>query len=58
LLSSGDVLYLAVHDVSIDDKRLEGIGVQPDVFIERPFEGDTFDPQLERALEELSTSTA
>jgi len=55
LLSSGDVLYLAVHDVSIDDKRLEGIGVQPDVFIERPFEGDIFDPQLERALEELST---
>ena len=55
ILSSGDVLYLAVRDVYVDDKRLEGFGVQPDVFIERPFELETKDPQLESALEELNS---
>jgi len=54
MLSNGDVLYLAVRNVYVDDKRLEGIGVQPDVFIERPFKLEIFDPQLERAIEELS----
>ena len=51
-LSSGDVLYLAVHDVHVDGERLEGVGVKPDVFIERPIGPGGNDPQLERALEE------
>ena len=54
-LSSGDILYLAVHDVYVDGERLEGIGVKPDVFIERPIGSGGNDPQLEKALEELSS---
>ncbi len=53
-LSSGDLLYLAVRDVLVDGKRLEGVGVKPDVLVERPIESGDNDPQLERALEELS----
>ncbi len=53
-LSSGDLLYLAVRDVLVDGKRLEGVGVKPDVLVERPIESGDHDPQLERALEELS----
>ncbi len=53
-LSSGDLLYLAVNDVHVDGKRLEGIGVMPDVIVNRPIESKTNDPQLERALKELS----
>ena len=53
ILSSGDVLYLAVRDVEVDDKRLEGIGVQPDLIIERPFIFEANDPQIEKALEDL-----
>ena len=56
-LSSGDILYLAVHDVHVDGERLEGIGVKPDVLIVRPIESGDNDPQLERALEELSSKT-
>ena len=52
-MSSGDVLYLAVRDVYVDDKRLEGIGVQPDVVIERPFLFEANDPQIEKALKDL-----
>ena len=52
--ASGDVLYLAVRDVSVDGIRLEGKGVDPDIIVERsllyPVEGD---PQLQKAIEEV-----
>ena len=54
VMSSGDVLYIAVRDVKVDNIRLEGVGVQPDIIIERPFDSKIDDPQLEKALEELS----
>ncbi len=53
-LSSGDLLYLAVNDVHVDGKRLEGVGVTPDVSIKRPIGSGETDPQLERALKEFS----
>lgn len=55
LLSNGDVLYLAVADVQIDGKRLEGAGVAPDIAIPRPlpYAGGA-DPQREKALDILS----
>ena len=53
-LSSGDVLYLAVKDVHVDGTRLEGIGVEPDIIIRRSIELGADDPQMEKALEELS----
>lgn len=49
-LSDGSLLYLAVADVTIDGKRLEGTGVAPD--IEVPFDpayAAGADPQLDRA---------
>jgi carboxyl-terminal processing protease len=51
LMSDGTLLYVAVSDVFVDGKRLEGEGVAPD--IEVPFslayaQGD--DPQKERAI--------
>ena len=52
LLKNGDVLYLAVTDIKVDGKRLEGVGVEPDIKVGRPIRnaGPT-DPQLERAIE-------
>lgn len=50
-LTSGDVLYLAVNDVHVDGNRLEGIGVEPDVLVERPIVSETEDSQLKIALE-------
>lgn len=53
VLSDGSVLYLAVSDVLIDgDVRLEGVGVEPDVVVERdlPYSAGR-DPQLEKAVE-------
>ncbi len=53
-LSNGDALYLAVSDVRIDEKRLEGIGVEPDIKVERPLKNAASnDGQLEAALEYL-----
>lgn len=52
-LSSGDVLYLAVNDILVDDIRLEGMGVKPDVIVGRPLGSGNDDPQLDRALKEL-----
>jgi carboxyl-terminal processing protease len=53
LLTNGDVLYLAVRDVSVDGKRLEGRGVTPDIKVDRSArtaaDGDS---QLEKAVEE------
>ncbi len=52
LLANGDVLYLAVANVWIDEQRLEGKGVEPAVVVERPLPyAAGADPQLERALE-------
>jgi carboxyl-terminal processing protease len=57
LLSNQDVLYLAVADIEVDGKRLEGSGVQPDHAIGRPLPyAAGADPQLERALELLANS--
>ncbi len=53
VLSDGSVLYLAVNDVLLDgDVRLEGVGVEPDVVVERelPFSSGR-DQQLEKAVE-------
>ncbi|MFK7767259.1 MAG: S41 family peptidase [Mariniblastus sp.] len=54
-LSNGDVLYLASADVRVDGKRLEGVGVAPDVVVERPIESSNVDPQLEAALKYLES---
>ncbi|MEM9388637.1 MAG: S41 family peptidase [Pseudomonadota bacterium] len=52
LLPNGDLLYLAVVDVAIDGERLEGVGVHPDVVVERPIPyAAGADPQLEAAVE-------
>lgn len=53
-LSDAGVLYLAVMDVHVDGKRLEGVGVEPDIRV--PFElpyASGADPQLERAIQEI-----
>ena len=55
MLSDGSLLVLAVNDVSVNGTRLEGNGVTPT--IEQPFDiryAAGKDPQIERALEELS----
>jgi len=51
ILSDGSLLYLAVADVLVDGERLEGVGVEPDIAVERdlPFSNGA-DPQLEAAL--------
>ncbi|MFQ5627195.1 MAG: S41 family peptidase [bacterium] len=55
LLAGGQLLYLAVQDVFVDGERLEGVGVAPDIEVQFPIEyAHGRDPQLERALEELS----
>ncbi len=51
LLSDSSLLYLAVADVRLDGKRLEGIGVEPDISV--PFDcrwAAGADPQRDRAL--------
>jgi carboxyl-terminal processing protease len=52
LISDGSFLMVAVVDVEIDGERLEGRGVEPDVFVEfdLPY-AQGRDPQLDRALE-------
>ncbi len=55
MLSDGSLLVLAVNDVSVNGVRIEGVGVTPT--IEQPFDiryAGGKDPQIERALEELS----
>lgn len=54
LLSNGDVLYLAVNDVSVDGTRLEGNGVRPDIEVKRELFKPAGDPQLEAALKHLA----
>lgn len=51
-LRDGSVLYLAVQDVYADGVRIEGVGVEPDVVVERPLAySKGADPQLERAVD-------
>jgi len=52
LLSDRSLLYLAVGDFRVDGKRLEGVGVSPDVEIAGPlpYAGGA-DPQLDKALD-------
>jgi carboxyl-terminal processing protease len=54
-MGNGDLLLLAVADVTVDGQRLEGVGVTPT--IEVPFDpvyAAGRDPQLERAVQVLS----
>lgn len=53
IMPDDGLLYVAVVDLSIDGKRLEGVGVEPDINVKFPIsyaEGN--DPQLNRAIEE------
>jgi len=55
LMGNGDLLLLAVADVTVDGQRLEGVGVTPT--IEMPFDpvyAAGKDPQLDRAVQVLS----
>lgn len=54
-LGDGGLLYLAVADVRVDGERLEGVGVEPDVVVERelPYSQGR-DRQLEAALDEAA----
>ncbi|HMA64630.1 MAG TPA: S41 family peptidase [Chitinispirillaceae bacterium] len=54
LLSNEDVLYLAVNDVSVDGKPLEGRGVTPTIAVERSMNTDAGDSQLRKAVEEVT----
>ena len=52
LLSDRSLLYLAVSDFLIDGKRLEGVGVTPDVEVPDILEyAAGADPQLDKALD-------
>ena len=57
ILSDNTLLLLAVADVLVDGKRLEGEGVTPTANVPMPLEYSAGrDPQLERALELLAGS--
>jgi carboxyl-terminal processing protease len=60
LLSDGNLLVVAVSDVRVDGVRLEGVGVEPDVVVERgPIESSAgADPQLDKAVSVLAESLA
>jgi carboxyl-terminal processing protease len=50
-LQHGGILYLAVADVLVDGHRLEGVGVEPDLKVDRPIPYcQGADPQKEAAL--------
>lgn len=55
LLPDGNLLYLAVADLKVDGRRLEGIGVVPDIAVPflLPYAAGS-DPQLDRALSEAT----
>ncbi len=48
------LMYVAVAGITIDGERLEGVGVAPDIEVNRPIPyADGADPVLEKALEVL-----
>ena len=53
LLPDGSLLYVAVADLAIDGRRLEGVGVSPDIAVpfSLPYAAGA-DPQLARAIQE------
>ena len=52
LLADGSVLFLAVADVLVDGRKLEGVGVTPDIEVPAPLPyADGADPQLDAALD-------
>jgi carboxyl-terminal processing protease len=54
LLSDGSLVLVAVADVLVDGRRLEGAGVTPTVPVPFPLAyAQGKDPQLERAVEVL-----
>jgi carboxyl-terminal processing protease len=58
VISDGSLLFLAVADLAIDGKRLEGVGVSPDV--EMPFRPEFTggsDPQKKRAVETVAKAS-
>ncbi|RBP06413.1 carboxyl-terminal processing protease [Roseiarcus fermentans] len=57
LVGDAGLLLLAVEDVLVDGKRLEGVGVEPTIPV--PFDrrwAEGRDPQLDRAVEALTRS--
>ena len=53
LLPNGSLLYVAVADIAIEGRRLEGVGVPPDIAVPFPLPyAAGADPQLERAIKE------
>ncbi len=54
ILSDGSLLLIAVSDVRVDGKTLEGVGVEPDVIVERqiPYAAGK-DAQFERGVDVL-----
>ena len=56
LLPDNSLLVLAVVDVFVDGRRLEGNPVEPDIRVPFDFRyADGADPQLEAALDELTS---
>jgi len=56
LISDGSLLLLALDDVRVDGRRLEGVGVKPTIAV--PFDiryAAGADPQLDRAVQELAS---
>lgn len=55
LLSDGSLVLVAVADVLVDGRRLEGVGVMPTISVSFPLPyAQGQDPQLDRAVEVLS----
>jgi len=53
LMADDGLLYVAVADLWVDGVRLEGKGVEPDIFVQYPIPYSAgIDPQFNRALEE------
>ncbi len=58
-LSDRSLLFLAVTDVLVDGRRLEGVGVAPDVEVAAPLPfAEGADPQLDAALDLAVKATA
>jgi carboxyl-terminal processing protease len=54
IMQDGSLLYVAVADVLVDGKRLEGEGISPDISVPLPIEyAQGNDPQEEQAIQTL-----